>query len=321
MFSRICLALVALGSITGTAIAAQQPQTASVRSEAQGPATPRQEHLDSASAANAFLLSCLNALTDGRPGKAEQLCGKALDLDPRSSTGYKLRGYAYLIEQRFERAAEDFRAALRFRPDDAESHAGYGRSLNGLGQFGLAVAEFSRAVSLSPASAAYHNGLCWARVGTGRNLQTALKDCNQALMLAPGTPGPLNSRGLAHLRLGRLKEAIADYDASLTAKDSQPSARFGRGLARLRLRQTARGILDIAEARRMDPQIDELFIGLGILRRECTTADRSGDREGPNCPPGFPARPKHKAPSYPWLMVKMHAGPEQGFALPARIER
>ncbi|HJT41943.1 MAG TPA: tetratricopeptide repeat protein [Rhizomicrobium sp.] len=301
----------------GTAVAAQQPQTASVRSEAQRPAPPRQEHLDSASAANALLLSCLNALANGRPGKAEQLCGKALDLDPHSSTGYKLRGYAYLIEQRFERAAEDFRAALRFRPDDAESHAGYGRSLNGLGQFGLAVAEFSWAVSLSPLSAAYHNGLCWARAGTGRNLRTALGDCNRALMLAPGTPGPLNSRGLVHLRLGRLKEAIADYDTSLTAKAFQPSARFGRGLARLRLHRTVSGVLDITEARRMDSQIDELFIGLGILRRACV----SGDREGPNCPPGFPSRPEHKAPSYPWLMARVYAGPEQGFALPAQIKR
>jgi tetratricopeptide (TPR) repeat protein len=263
---------------------------------------PQEPDKDAAPATNGYLAACLSALANGRPLKAEQACGQAIASNPGLATGYKLRGYVYLIEHRFERAAADFRIALEIRPNDPENRAGYGQSLNGLGQFSGAVAEFTKAVSLSPATAAYHNGLCWARAGTGRNLRTALADCDRALALAPGSAGPLNSRGLVELRLGRLPAAIADYDASLASQPSQPSARFGRGLAWLRLRQTAKGASDINEARRADPEIDDLFITLGILRRECGPG-----AAGPDCPVGFPPNPGQKTRSYPWFVAKYNS--------------
>jgi tetratricopeptide (TPR) repeat protein len=299
-------ALTILGiALAGSAAAQQAPMSpprvpASLRPEVERhPSLPQQLDKGAARTTYGYLGACLSALTNGLPAKAEEACGQAIVSNPRLATGYKLRGYVYLIEHRFERAAADFRIALEIQPNDSENRAGYGQSLNGMGQFSGAVAEFSKAVSLSPATAAYHNGLCWARAGTGKHLEIALADCNRALALAPGSAGPLNSRGLVLLRQGRFQAAIADYDASLASKPSQPSARFGRGLARLGLRQTAKGVSDVSEARRADAEIDELFITLGVLRRDCGRGHL-----GSHCPAGFPPRPAEKAPSYPWLVVK-----------------
>src|SRR6266702_2336800 len=304
-FRSVC-AVTLSGCLVIMASSARALETVSLKSGVDRNSVPLEEQYPVARRAiDVFLAACLSALANGNPTNAEQMCSRAIAFDPLSETGYKLRGYAYLIEHRFERAAADFQVALKMRPDDAENRAGYGQSLNGLGQFGQAVSEFARAVSLSPAIAAYHNGLCWARAGTGRNLRTALGDCNRALVLAPGTPGPFNSRGLVKLRMGKLKEAVADYDASLAVKPVQPSARFGRGLARLLLHQTLDGISDISEARRVDPDIDELFIGLGVLSRQCRHgAGKCG------CPAGFPSRAEHKAPSYTWLVARLYSDPE-----------
>jgi tetratricopeptide (TPR) repeat protein len=307
---RLGLAAAVFGCLGFTAVSAQAPQMSSLKPGTDRGALPLQGQDPAApNAVDVYLVACLSALAGGHPAQAEQTCGQAIALDPQSASGYKLRGYVYLVEHRYERASEDFRVAIKIQPDNAENRAGYGQSFSGLGQFSRAVSEFTRAVALSPRTAAYHAGLCWARAGTGKTLQTALADCTFALALAPGTPGPLNSRALVKLRMGHLREAVADYDAALAVKPLQPSARFGRGLTKLIMGQKEAGIADIREARRADAEIDDLYILLGVLNRPCVQQPKVK-----GCPAGFPVRPERKS-GYPWLVVALHSDPEQDYAL------
>jgi len=230
---------------------------------------------------NLFVAFCLDQLTRGNLARAEEACGHALEVNPRDADAYKLRGYAYLLEHRFERAAADFRAALRLKPGDDNDLAGYGQSLSGLGQYTAAAGQFRKALAVSPQKAAYWNGLCWAQAGSGRRLGQALTACNRALAIEPGAPGALNSRGLVFLRMKRFSASIADYSVSLRARPQQASAWFGRGLARLSAGETA-GAADITDARRRDNAIDSMFIAMGVLPARC---DLLGV---PKCPPGFP---------------------------------
>jgi tetratricopeptide (TPR) repeat protein len=218
----------------------------------------------------------------GQIAVGEAACSLAISIKPSDTDAYELRGYAYLIEHRFERAEADFLTALKARPNEPEDLAGYGQSLSGLGQFPQAVAQFSKAVALAPGNAAYLNGLCWARAGTGRDLGTALEECIAALVLAPAMAAPLNSRGLVELRMARYQAAIVDYTASLAANARQPSAMFGRGLAHLELGQTDQGRTDIQTAREGDADIDTLYVTLGVLPRDCQAKGKV------KCPAGFP---------------------------------
>ena len=265
---------------------------------------------------SAYLLSCLSALARGDTAKAEQACGEAIALNSQDVDAYKLRGYAYLIDHRFERAGADFRIALKLSPNDSANLAGYGQSLSGLGRFALAVPQFEKAVALAPSNAAFLNALCWARAGTGKRLQEALDDCNRALALSPDAPGILNSRGLVHFRMGQFDAAIQDYSASLAGKPTQPSARFGRGLVELSLHQIEQGRTDIIEARRGDADIDDLFVLLGILPQQCGLVGNAR----PSCPPGFPPRPP-SAPSQPYMAVSSRNDPARDDILAIEVGR
>src|SRR5262249_1110820 len=155
---------------------------------------PQLEDRGAKTGRNAFpLLECLNSLVRGDTAKAEKSCTAALLLNGREHDAFKLRGYAYLIEHRFELAAVDFQAALRLMPGDDEDRAGYAQSLSGQGRFEESVVQYRRAVGLAPDKGPYWNGLCWARAGTGQRLGQALRECNHALSLQPDAPGPLNS--------------------------------------------------------------------------------------------------------------------------------
>ena len=241
-----------------------------------------------------FLWTCLGDLARGRIGEGEQACSTAIQFDPKDGDAYELRGYAYLIEHRFERAEADFQAALKLRPDNPEDLAGYGQSLSGLGRFNEAVIQFDKAVAQEPNDAAYRNALCWAVAGTGKNLDRALDECNRAIALAPGKAAPLNSRGLVELRMGRYQPAIADYTQSVAANVYQPSAYFGRGLARLATGQKEAGATDIRTARNGDADIDGMFVMLGVLNRECAAGVTA------KCPAGFPKRTEEGK----WMVAK-----------------
>lgn len=231
-----------------------------------------------------YVLTCLQALTAGQTKVAEENCSEAISINPRDPDAYKLRGYAFLVDHLYPRAEMDFRAGLALRAKDHDMLAGLGQSLSGQGRFAEAITQLSQAARLAPGKAAYWNALCWARAGDGRRLDAALKDCDRALKLAPGAASPLNSRGLVKLKSRQFQAARADYDASLQARPSQSSARFGRGLARLWLADNG-GVADIAMARQADPEIDDLFIRIGVLPADCGHPDKV------SCPPAFPARP------------------------------
>lgn len=290
-------AIVALVAFSGAA--ELSPLRASMHPQENKRPTPQLEVRPvSPSATELFdLLNCVDALARGQFAKGEAACSAAIALNAGNSNAYKLRGYGYLLEHRFERAATDFRVALRLKPRDAESLAGYGESLSGQGKFAPAVAQFTKAIALAPGASAYWNARCWARAGDGRRLDLALADCNHALTLSPAAPGVLNSRGLVRLRMGQFPAAIADYTNALAAKPAQASARFGRGLARLHLGQKDAAAADIASARKMDSDIDSLFVLMDVLPRDCAT--HSGRAA---CPPPPPNAPE-KNTSQPWLMV------------------
>jgi Tfp pilus assembly protein PilF len=230
-------AIVAVLLLT-TNLATAQPLTASLRSGQDKLPAPQ---LEDRKAPGAFpLLDCLNSLVQGDTARTEKSCSAALLQNPQEHAAYKLRGYAYLIDHRFERASADFQAALRLKPQDHEDLAGYAQSLSGQGKFQEAVVQYRKALEVAPARAPYWNGLCWARAGTGRHLDQALKECNRALSLQPGAAGALNSRGLVHLRLkqfDRLWPTIAPLWQPGRCKPRPGSAAGWRGSILVRRRR------------------------------------------------------------------------------------
>jgi len=234
--------------------------------------------------ADGLVSQCLLLFALGNLDGAEQACSGALVLDPQRADALKLRGYAYLLEGRVEKAAADFRAGLRLQPSDDQLWAGYGQTLSDTGNFVEAVVQFRKATELAPQKPAYWSSLCWTQAGTGEKLDQALAACNTAQRLAPQAAAPYNSRGLVYLRMGQWPKAIADYRHSLDLSSEQPSALFGLGLARLSAGDTG-GAADIRNARQMDPAIDWVFIAMDVVPERCDLPGKS------KCPSGFPAAP------------------------------
>jgi len=270
MVSAIRRALLGFGLLTLGAMPASSGIPISVSSGKPGAAMD--EKAMNEAMQNAFI--CVASVMAYQFADAEAVCGRVVVAVPDQALGYKFRGLAYLVEHKFEKAEEDFHTAVRLDPSDPENHAGYGQSMSGQGRYAQAIPHFETAIRMMPDDIRYLAASCWARAGDGGRLDLALKDCNRALQISPQFVTAQQNRGLVRLKQKQWRSAIRDYSAALAQDGDRPTALFGRGFAYLQIGETAKARIDVQMARKVDPEIDELYILLGVLPAACHDATR-----------------------------------------------
>ena len=132
--------------------------------------------------------------------------------------------------------------------------------------FDRAIADYSESIKISPGALAYTNR-CFARAIVNRDLELALGDCAEAMLLSPNDDlGATSGRGLVYLRLGRFDDAIVDFDRVLKTLPKSPDPLYARGIAKLHKGDRAGGEADIAAAKLLIPEIEKEYTKRGIAR-------------------------------------------------------
>jgi len=134
-------------------------------------------------------------------------------------------GNTYLREGRLELAEEQFREALKQKPDPS--------ALNSLavvhlkqGRLDLAKVELEEALKLDPRSFVAHANLGLIHRQEG-HLDLALTAFQRAVALSPGHVGALTDLGRIYLALGKQKEAASLFKRVLTVQPGFPPAEAG----------------------------------------------------------------------------------------------
>jgi tetratricopeptide (TPR) repeat protein len=160
---------------------------------------------------------------------------QAIRLRPADVQALMLRGQLRLATSTRDPvgASSDFDAAISAAPEDAYLALQVAALLGNHDLRGEALAHYDRWVAANPNNprmAGVPNNRCWLRATDGKQLDLALKDCDEALHRRV-TPAYLNSRGLVYLRMGQLNKAIADYHHALNLNARDASSLYGLGLA------------------------------------------------------------------------------------------
>jgi tetratricopeptide (TPR) repeat protein len=83
--------------------------------------------------------------------------------DAQDAAAFNSRGYAQAMAGQLPEAIASFQAALRLKPDDAETHANLGNVLLLAGQTKEAIGQYEEALRLKPDDAAIRENLAMAR--------------------------------------------------------------------------------------------------------------------------------------------------------------
>jgi tetratricopeptide (TPR) repeat protein len=121
-----------------------------------------------------------------------------------------------------------------------------------LRQFDLWIGSHADDVHLAAAL----NERCWLRTRLGIDLPLALEDCKDAVDKDSGEASFFDSLGWTYLRMGNTGKALRAFDDAIRIK-ALPISLYGRGLVKLRRKDAEGAEVDMAEARRLQPQVEE----------------------------------------------------------------
>ncbi len=132
------------------------------------------------------------------------------------------------------------------------------------GDYDGAMKDLDAALKLKADDASTINLRCFLRAEANRDLPAALTDCDRAVGLAPTNADFLDSRGLAHFRLGQFDLALRDYEAALSHNTRLTSSRFMHGVVLRRMGREKEGDAEIATAEQSDPDVAADYARYGI---------------------------------------------------------
>jgi spermidine synthase len=127
------------------------------------------------------------SLQNQRPEQAIEYFAQEVLLNDGDKSAHNDLGTAYMAAQQYDKAREQFTAAVRIDPDCAQAHGNLGMVLASQGNENLeeAIVHYRTALSLDPEDATTHNNLGSALMAQG-NLNEAGAHFMRALQIRPG---------------------------------------------------------------------------------------------------------------------------------------
>jgi tetratricopeptide (TPR) repeat protein len=169
--------------------------------------------------ANLFL--GIDYLKEGFPGRAITPLTAVLRAEPSNREARRTLATCYMILERYQEAADEFRALALSNPDKADG-------LYGLGQGYLDLAkQLANRMSQGYPDSAWANRLAGDLLATTRQWGDALLLYRKALAADPNQPELHASLGAMYLRLGKLLEAENEFRSDLWLDPDDEQALLG----------------------------------------------------------------------------------------------
>ena len=177
---------------------------------------------------------------------------KTVQVDPTSSDGYCYRGVAHFELGENAKALADVSKAIELDDKNADAYRQRGRIHDKLGERKEAVADFTSAIACAfhKRARAFHESLRY---------ETAIKNYNSVLELAPSRAGVYCQRGDAYLAFENYTKAIADFDKAIQANPKSPAAYLGRGCACLKTKDFKQAAADLTKAIELGAKIADAY--------------------------------------------------------------
>ena len=174
-------------------------------------------------------------------------------------------GYAYMEEENYAAAADEFYKSAQKDPESPWPRLLYGSALYWLGEPDKALSEFEEAMRLDPAnSMAYQlRGIVRARAG---QYQAALEDFLQAERLAPERSDVKMNAGSVYQALGNPGKALDYLRAAVAADSSNPLYRFQLGMFYSRTGRYDFAAVELEKAISLFPDYEDAMLELAVLR-------------------------------------------------------
>ncbi|HEY3951484.1 tetratricopeptide repeat protein [Phenylobacterium sp.] len=202
----------------------------------------------------------------GQPVLAMADLDEALKRQPNDADALVRRGELYLTTRDPQRAKADFEAALKLSPTNVSLPANIGAAYARAGLYEASIQQLDGWLAAHPRDENAGQVLasrCYARALWGKELETALADCDAALKKDRNS-NAMQSRAIVLMRLGRLDDSVTQFAAIIKLQPRDAVALYGRGLAELKKGDRSTGDADLAAATAIAPAVANQFRRMGL---------------------------------------------------------
>ena len=177
---------------------------------------------------------------------------------------YRLFDSAWNLAEkgRFDESIAEWNRALAISPDDAKAHNNLGRALAGKGDFEQAIVHWQKALEIDPRYWEAHNNLAVALVGKGR-VNEAIAHLRQILEANPNYAEVHGNLGRALALKGKPDEAIAEWRKAIELNPNYAQAYNDLGTELSRKGRTDEAMAAWQQATVVNPAFAPAFFNLG----------------------------------------------------------
>jgi tetratricopeptide (TPR) repeat protein len=177
---------------------------------------------------------------------------------------YRLFDSAWNLAEkgRFDESIAEWNRALAISPDDAKAHNNLGRALAGKGDFEQAIVHWQKALEIDPRYWEAHNNLAVALVGKG-SVNEAIAHLRQILEANPNYAEVHGNLGRALALKGKPDEAIAEWRKAIELNPNYAQAYNDLGTELSHKRRTDEAMAAWQQATVVNPAFAPAFFNLG----------------------------------------------------------
>jgi predicted O-linked N-acetylglucosamine transferase (SPINDLY family) len=221
---------------------------------------------------NALHLLGVIAAQTKNPALADELIGKAIEINPNAESAHFNRGNTLKELKRLDDALASFDKAIALRPDFADAFNNRGNTLNELKRLDDALASFDKAIALWPDYADAFNNR-GNTLNELKRLDDALASFDKAIALRPDYAVAFNNRGNTLNELKRLDDALASFDKAIALRPDYAVAFYNRGNTLNQLKRLDDALASFDKAIALWPDYADAFNNRGITLDELKRLD------------------------------------------------
>ena len=168
------------------------------------------------------------------------------------------RGVAYGALGQWDMAIADYSKAIEINPKYTDAYNNRGVAYYNLGQWDKAIADYSRTLAIDPnyTSTYFNRGNAYRNLG---QWDKAIADYSKAIGINPEFKDAYNNRGDAYGNLGQWDKVIADNTIAIGIDPKSAIAYYNRGVAYNNIGQKDKAIADYSRAIGIDPKFTEAY--------------------------------------------------------------